>query len=474
MTNPAPAWRQQRRAILLGLGAAALGGCKRKSAPTLAEVWDEEPVVERAEAIGALAPPWPAPQRGQLDNGLILFGLHEPGGVGMRVRLLIPTSAGAASPPGEAVAVAAEHARFDWQRRLQRFGVTIAVEPGPHRVELVATGTDAHLPTTLAALRAALSSSSAAGLDGARERLLDSPAARPTLEVAASATVRSLFGIDEGVDPERLAAMPRAELALHWQRLVDPRRCVLLVHTSVSAEALKADLRRLTDGWRGVDGPKPTPVVQQATLRLRRSPPPTPGRTRLLAEPTTPLVVAPGGTGPATLVLGRTIPLAGAEDRAMARLAQRVAQEELDASLAICGDVATFLVATTLRRSDADADVQRAVGQLATFAVTRQPRQRLFGAVQLWLGARVVEASLAGEDWTRLFAQAIDLADSDAGIAGALAGDAKRQLAIAPDALEAWTRKWLQPRTGEPGWAWAVAGADPTTAKRIARLTTLA
>lgn len=469
MNDPMSPWRSRRRAVLIGLGAATLAACKRKSAPTLAEVWDEEPVVERAEAIGALAPPWPAPQRGQLDNGLILFGLHEPGGVGMRVRLLMPTSTSAESPPGEAVAIAAEHARFDWQRRLQRFGVTIAVEPGPHRVELVATGTDAHLPTTLAALRATLSSSTPAGLDGARERLLDNPAARPTLEVAASATVHSLFGIDEAVDPKRLAAIPRAEIVEYWQRLVDPRRCVLLVHTSVSAEALKAELRRLTEGWRGVDGASSQPMLPQATARLRRATPPAPGRTRLLADPATPMVFAPGGNGPATLVFGRTIPLSGPEDRAMARLAQRVAQEEFDASLAICGDVATFLVATNIGRSDADRDVQRAVGDLATFAVTRQPRQRLFGAIQLWLGARVVEASLAGEDWTRLFAQAIDLADTDAAIAGALAGDAKRQLAIAPDTLEAWTRKWLQPRTGEPGWAWAIAGADPGTVKRLER-----
>lgn len=464
----------RRRSWLVGLAAASVA-CKRKNAPTLTEVWDEEPAVAQAEAIGALAPPWPAPSRGQLDNGVITFWLHEADGVAMHVRLLIPIGAHAEPPGGEAVAVVAEHLRFDWQRRLQRLGVGIAVEHGPHRVELVASGIDRHLAATLAALRATLSSPNPAGLEGARDRVRETAPPRSSLELAASATVRKLEGIDEGVDVARLADATRTALAGHWQQLTDPRRCVLLVHSGTQAEGHKGELRKLSETWRGTDGRGAADAfVDQATGRLRpRVVAPSTG-TRLLSSPPTPMIVAPGGTGGASLALGRTIPLTSASDRAMARLAQRVAQEEFAATVAICGDRALWLVTTGIGRSDADREIQRAVDELAAFARTRHPRQRLFGAVQLWLGARVVEASLDGEDWTRLFSGAIDLAQGDGAIAGALAKDAAGQLAVAPDALEAWTRKWLDPRGGDPGWAWAVAGVDPATTKRVLRVAPLA
>ena len=44
-----------RRAVLLGLGAATMGAaCKRKSAPTLAEVWDEAFPGEKPPGAGQL------------------------------------------------------------------------------------------------------------------------------------------------------------------------------------------------------------------------------------------------------------------------------------------------------------------------------------------------------------------------------------------------------------------------------------
>jgi len=461
----------RRRPLLLGLAAATLGACKRNRAPELAEVWDEDPALARTEAAGALAPPWPQPVRGQLDDGLLTFWLHESGGAAMHVRLLVPTSVYAEGPTGEVIAIAAEHARHEWQRRVQRFGVSVAIEHGPHRVELCASGPDTQLTASIAALRTMLAQRNPAGLDGARARVREQVPARTSLEVAAAATTRRLLGIDEAVDVGRIDALAAAALAQQWHALTDPRQCVLVIHAPMAAEDGKAELRRLADAWRGPDlGRGGQAFIDRATLRLRRRVEFVPTGTRLLAASSTPLVVDAAGRGGGTLVLGRTIPLGGADDRAMARLAQRIAQEELDASIAICGDVAVFLVAANLGRGAPESDVTQAVDALAAIAKTRQPRQRLFGAVQLWLGARVVEASLHGEDWTELFADAIDLADTDAGIADALAADAARQLAIAPDGLEQWTQRWLDPRTGEPGWAWTAAGVDGDAAARIERV----
>jgi len=464
-----------RRPLLLSLGCAALVGCKRKREPITAEVWDEEPAIARAEAIGALAPPWPSPSRGQLDNGLITFWLHEPDSASMRIRLLVPTSAGGNAVPGEGVAVVAEHARFDWQRRVQKLGIAVAIEHGPNRFELVATGSDERLAATLGALRTTLATQTPTGIEGARERIGDQIPALGNLEAAASAALRRLIGTDDVVHADKLRGLSRAELHGHWQTLADPQRAVLVVHSGTPAESAKAELRKLAEAWRGAEKRGAgTTLVDQATARLGRRAVPKSTGTRLLAQPPTPMIIAAGGKGAPTLVLARTIALENARERAIARLAQRVAQEELDASLVISGNVAVFMVSANLGRSAVDKDVQRTVDELAAIARARQPRQRQFQAVQLWLGARVVESSLAGEDWTRLFATAIDLADADTAIAGALANDAKHQLDVGPDELEAWTRKWIDPRQGEPGWAWAAAGLDAAASKKIEKLVPLA
>jgi hypothetical protein len=458
--------------LLAALGSAALVGCKRNRSPTVAEVWDEEPVVGQAEALSALAPPWPAPVRGQLDDGLITFWLHEPEGAAMAVRLLVPTI-DPEGPSADVVATIAEHVRFDWQRRVQKLGVVVALGSGPHRFEVVARGPQTQLSATLGALRATLSPTHPSGIEGARDRVVERIGARTNRELAAAATLARLVGIDEAIDPALATKRSRAELHEQWTAIADPRRCVLLVHAGNAADGAKADLRRLAEAWRG-NGRKGEDFVDQATRRTRLAALPTAPRTRLLADPTAPVVTAPAGSGRSTVAIARTIPLATPTDRALARVAQRIAQEELEASIVIHGDHAVWLVTSALSNTAPEDDLSRLVGAMAELANTRHPRQRLFAATQLWLGARVVEASLGGEDWTQLFASAIDLSDNDGQIAGALAKDAVAQLGASGDALEAWTRKWLQPRTGEPGWTWSVSGLDAAATKRIARLAPVA
>jgi hypothetical protein len=151
-----------------------------------------------------------------------------------------------------------------------------------------------------------------------------------------------------------------------------------------------------------------------------------------------------------------------------------VLQQELDARLSIVGDVGLFAVRIPVSTKDPDAGVARAIEKLGTLAKTRHQKQRLFQAAQLWLGARVVAASLAGEDWTALWSEAIDLADSDHAIGVALARDARAMLDTAPETLQKWQERWLDPRGGEPGWDWVVVGASKETLRALERLTTVA
>ena len=100
----------------------------------------------------------------------------------------------------------------------------------------------------------------------------------------------------------------------------------------------------------------------------------------------------------------------------------------------------------------------RQVNTFQRLATRRNSSQRLFQATQLWLGARMVEASLAGEDWTALWSDAIDLSTKDSEIPAALASNAKGMLETTPEALLEWEGRWLDPAAGEPGWTWVIAG----------------
>jgi hypothetical protein len=72
----------------------------------------------------------------------------------------------------------------------------------------------------------------------------------------------------------------------------------------------------------------------------------------------------------------------------------------------------------------------------------------------------MVAASLAGEDWTALWSESLDLAASDGDIAAALARDAQAMLAATPEEVVAWQQRWLDLQTSEPGWAWVLVGQE--------------
>ncbi len=197
---------------------------------------------------------------------------------------------------------------------------------------------------------------------------------------------------------------------------------------------------------------------------------PAPATHRLMGKSSAPLRIVRGDPGRARIALGRLLETKDAKTRASARLAQRIAQEQLDARLTLAGTHGLFGVTASLSSRRADQEVQRVVETLGELGTTRQPQQRLFQAARLWLGARVVQASLQGEDWTALFSEALDLSDRDASIPGALAADARAMLAVTAQELQTWVGTWLNPRSGQGGWAWVVSGADEVLLRRLSRV----
>lgn len=456
--------------ILLSLTFVALASCKRQSLPEVEGVWDDEPTAAQTEAIANLAPPWPAPVRITLDNGLLGFWLHEEDAVAFHARLLFPTARGKGSVAAAQVAVVTEMLRDSLERRLSRYDVTVEVTHGPGRVELAAHGRHDDALIILRGIGSALSlRDPATGLLAARDRLtkeIDPPDAD---ELAASTLASHLLGLapsTERIDPAALARLDRREVARAWESLTDPREAVLVVHAGRAAPEAQAELRRLSERWSGAGRKK---VERSAIARLRRSGPVPPPSSRLLADPPAPVRTIEASDGP-VMFLGRVIPTRDPMARSLARLGQRVLQEELDARLSIAGDHALFVVRVPLLSRDPDRSAEEAVDTLSELARTRHQRQRLFQAAQLWLGARVVQASLDGEDWTALWSESMDLADRDEDIRLALARDAHAMLEPDADALKEWLSKWFDPRTGEPGWAWVVAGTDNRIERRLSRI----
>lgn len=468
--------RRTMLAALASLGATTLGAaCKRTVAPKVDEVWDEAPAVGQAEALAGLAPPWGAPTVAQLDSGLMTLWLHEPQAPVTHVRLLLPTGDEEPLRSASVVAVLQAHLLTTLSNRGRNRALAVDAAHGADRIEVALHGPQVRTGAALAVLASVLGARAPeAGLEAARGEVLSRlGAATSPDEHAMAALVASLLGREQSeqrVDRAELEAMSREDLLAGWEALVDPRRVVLVVHAGEDANAHRASLRQLAERWRG-RGRRPVPPTALARLRTTSAPPVQTGR--LLAEPATPLRVLPQTEGDPVLVLGRVLPTPRAEDRSLARLAQRVLQEELDARLVIRGDYGLFLVRVPLSSREPERSATEAIDALAALASTRQPQQRLFQAAQLWLGARVVQASLGGEDWTALWSEAIDLALSDEAIAGALARDATTMLEPDPAAFQQWLQRWIDPRSGEPGWQWLVAGAPDRITRRLARIAPL-
>lgn len=482
MSGPRPpAHRVARRALVLVLAAAALlaaaPGCKRKTAPKVEEVWDEAPAVGHAEALARLAPPWPDPTRAMLDSGLVTLWLHEPHAPVTHLRVLLPTGNDEALQSAALASVLQAHLEEALRSRGRNRGVAVEARTAPDRIELVAHCAVEDTARALELLAGVLGARTPqAGLEAARTAVLAELPAKPSAdERAMAAMVEALLERPPGSERAEKAAVEALDaetLVAGWQALVDPRRAVLVVHSGASAGDHRPALRQLAERWRG-KGRRAVPPSAVARLRSGPAPKAAEGGGRLLAAPAVPLEVLSGPADGAVLVLGRVLPTPTAQHRSLARLAQRLLQEELDARLVLRGDVAIFVLRVPLSSGSADASATAAIDALGAMARARQPQQRLYQAAQLWLGARVVQASLDGEDWTALWSEAIDLSGRDEDVVGALARDAGSMLEPDPEALQAWLERWLDPRGGEPGWRWLVAGASERELRRLARITPL-
>ncbi len=465
----------QRRALLVGI-AALVAACKRNRDPIVPQIWDEAPVPERADALGKLAPPWPAPARATLDSGLLTYWLRDPGASMAHVRLMFPDHHGGLPLPALAVRSVAGALAQAIRRGMGRVAARVSQTRHPGRFELSVSGPASDLPRIGAALARPLT----LGLKGnrglpaallqARTRAARDGESRSTLEIATASTIAALLGASldsQRIDSSRAVAQSGERLSEAWTQLLDPRRCVLVIHAPQAPEELPALFAGLQE-WTGEGRAE---LAESSLERLRWTPAPIEAPQHLMTKAGAQLLLpTEPGVGGGQLVMGCRLETPSIQARASARLAQRLLAETQDARLAIAGPLAVFTISTAVSDTSIEARAQGLIEALAGGGKARAPSQRLFTAAQLWLGARVVQASLDGEDWTALWSESMDLADAESDIPRALAADATAMLALEPEPLAAWMSAQLDPRLGTNGWAWSLCGATETMQRALSRM----
>jgi hypothetical protein len=441
---------------LLGvvLGFALNAGCRCNEDKTLAPVeFDQADDRYAVDPNSVLAPPWQPPVVAQLHNGALLHWLHEADTPAFHVRVLLPTAEHPDKLTAASVSSALEAIELRLGPRLRRLpDARLERRSRPGRVEVAVHGRDADAEALLDALTDTFADAGnpkllavAQGKVVARHREAG-PSALATAALASVLLEHPLA--NEYASKDDLVELSKNRLEKGWHLLTDPRHAVVLVHSPrhPEDEPLAGAIERLGTRWKGPLGfgsGKHT-----VTARLRDEPPKKVRDTFLLTEDSGASMQIHAGKpergNRAVVMIGRIIPTATIEERTLARISQRLLQEELDVRLLVAGPVSILAIKVRVSPTDPIASLKNIIERLRAFIAIPQPRDRVAQAANLWLGARVVEASLTGEDWTSLWSESIDLAGEDREIYVALAREAK----------------WFDPQGGEPGWVWVAAGVD--------------
>jgi len=470
------------QAILLAILPFA-GSC-RCNDETLSPIVIGERSALSGGSDGPQTPPWDSPTQVALDNGLLVHWLHEQDSLAFNLRLLFPTTMRAESMDAAITHIAFRATERDLTRRLAPLGAHLTTSSAAGRMELSIQAPAEAAEAVLDRLAKSLGKGSPLRLLASEKgRAFSKIQRRSAAEVVSAHITSDLLDLPlshQLIAPAQVKALDLEQLKDGWWALHDPRQVVAIIHTGRSAADLQKKLSQLADTWETralLRGP-----IKSVFERLR-APIPAPNhvvsspRGLLLSDPVPPIQVVPGAvsTGKHTtlLVLGRILPASTAPERAMARLAQRLLQERLDARLLISGSTAVLLVRIRISQSDPVGSVDKALKRLQAHASGDDPPERLRQAAQLWLGARIVDASLRGDDWTMAWSESIDLAQDKLALPTALAQDAQLLQEISPDDLGQWRKRWLDPSSGDPGWIWMLAGADVKTTDALATKFTL-
>ncbi len=476
MTGSADRMLSRALLLLACVAPSFVSGCRCNDETLAPVVFDENEGPGSIDPNHVLAPPWQPPTVTLLDNGAVLHWLTEPANPAFHLRVLLPTNIHGDKLTAAGTATVLEALDLRLAARLRRIeDATYDLRSRPGRVELAVHGRDRDAEQLIELVAGALADTGdpkllavAQGKVLARQR----DAGAEALAGAGLISALLQHPIEhEYISKASLSELSKGRLERAWSMLSHPRDAVIVVHSGRTSEQLGEAVALLGTRWKSgalaLGGGKPA-----VTARLRAEPPKKRAQTWLFGDAAPAPLRVLGGAEPdkrgrGVVMIGRIIPTATAEERMLARLTQRLLQEEIDARLIIAGSISVLAIRVQLSPTDPLGNIERTIEQLREFVSTTPPETRLRQAASLWLGARVVEASLEGEDWTALWSESIDLSAQDREIFGALARDAQAMLLVEPEQVQAFHAKWLDPRGGEAGWVWVAAGLTPDVRAKL-------
>lgn len=250
------------------------------------------------------------------------------------------------------------------------------------------------------------------------------------------------------------AKLRSKDLARAWTRLTDPRRCTLIVHSDAQTPEDKRSLQALSEQWERSGNNSKTPLARLFTPSKALAK--LPNAQNSLRQ--TPITSVPtrltSPTGRITWLVSRRLSLPTAKDRAFARLAQRTLQHQFDVRLVIHQKTGLWQI-----RKDLSPEPERAALELRNFLgdLDQALHERLVPgrarqAARTWLGARLVQNSLEGADWTALWSESLDLASSPKAIPSALQINGKEMIQADIKAFENWMGQNIDPSLARGPW----------------------
>lgn len=265
------------------------------------------------------------------------------------------------------------------------------------------------------------------------------------------------------------AQLRSKDLAQAWTTLTDPRRCTIIVHSGKQTPEDKRSLQALGEQWdrsgKATKTPlarlfapaNPLPKLSNAQKSLRQTP--------ITAFPTR--LSSP--TGRITWLVSRRLSLPTAKDRAYARLAQRTLQHQFDVRLVIHQKTGLWQVRKDLSPEPelAALEMRKFLGDLDEALHERLVPGRARQAARTWLGARLVQNSLEGSDWTALWSESLDLSSVPKGIPGALQKNGSEMTQADIKAFEAWMGKTIDPSLARGPWISQLIFAQESTVNAL-------
>ena len=458
-------------------------GCRNQE--TLAPVVFSEQEETSTSSVPELAPPWKTANSSILQNGALIQWIIEPKQSAFHFRLIFPTAIHGDRIDAAAAATVLRTLERTLERKIQglRGRVTSRVEVG--RIELAVYCPQHHAGQVLQQLGRIFRDRKIS------RRLLQTQGkfVATLQEDPIDHAVASLNAIRlnqpisrEYASRANFVSLSKSKLERAWSLLLDPRDAIVIVHTGQPLMSYKTDLDDLSQSWQGRAWLRNR--EDEFWTRLWGSRPPTTNKRKTSPSPLnkTPLLIADlletppssstltAAESPLTVVLQRAVPITNSKDRGLAHLSYRLLQEEFTLTFAISRNVALFNLNLELDPKEPNNALQEELERFDFFLATLHDRHRLSQATRLWIGALLTRSSLNGEDWTELWSESINLADSAKQLPRALTNHATVMFAIEPEVLQKWQKQWLSPKHGTPGWNWSLVGSNPSQQKDLQHL----